>query len=382
MSRPAEQMAEELDNQPPLSQDEIDEQAFADEFDRRTGVEPEPEGDQGAQAAPEPEGAQGAQAAPEPEGAQGAPQPVDDQGAPQLVDDQGVQPPPVAAQPDPNDLLPDGSLIQRPDWYAELPEPAQQQFDANARQLNQLQWDYSNVHGRLAPVQRENERLQRRLAQDGQPNPAQASGQASQSQPTPATQEIHDLPEFKEYAEAFPEEAKAIEALFGAQTGQIAQLSERLTQISQGLEQVQSQSTVRNQQDELGQLTTAHPDWMQVRQTPDYQQWLAGQPVPIQQLDASPAAAECIYVLDAYKQAAYLSNLQQNPAPGPQADPRQAAAQQTQAHRQTLIQTPNPDPQGGGVGIPQGDPDANMSDEDMFAQEFERRVQAQRQHTR
>jgi hypothetical protein len=97
----------------------------------------------------------------------------------------------------------------------------------------------------------------------------------------------------------------------------------------------------------------------------------------------SARAEDCIYVLTQYKTAAYLANLQTPtvppaPNPGDAAVPNPAiAAQTTLDHRQTLVQTPVPDPQGGGVGMPRLNPDAMLSDEDLFAQEFERRTKVQ-----
>lgn len=288
--------------------------------------------------------------------------------------------PPAAKQTDPKDLLPDGSPIQRPAWYADLSDEAKAKFDEDARQINQLQWQYANVHGRLAPVQRENERLQRQLADAMSMQPAPAdSGQRRQSQPGQplATSQPQDLPpEFKEYAEAFPEEARAIEAMFTALSERNVQLERQVGTLVQGFNEIQQASTNRTRQEELTRLTSAHPDWMQLRETPDYVSWLSHQPPSVQALDQSPHSDDCIYLLDTYKQTRYLANLPQQPLQG-----QPGQVQQTRQRRE-LRRQPTPDPQGGGVGMPRLEAGAGLSEEDIFEQEFNRRIAAQRQQFR
>jgi len=95
----------------------------------------------------------------------------------------------------------------------------------------------------------------------------------------------------------------------------------------------------------------------------------------------SDRAEECSYLLDRYKQDVYLYQLQQTasgtapPAPSP----AQAQADKTAQHRQTLRSVPTPDPQGGGVGVP-GVTTAPQTSEELWVEEVERRLRAQRNH--
>jgi hypothetical protein len=371
MSVSAEQMQDQIESNEALEMD--DEDLFAEEFDRRAGIaEAEPEVDPPIEQ-------------PDVEVQESEPSPTEQQVAPEA----GTERPESSQapqQPDP-DILPDGSRIHRPEWYSQLPPEAQQHFDQTAREIHSLNWNYSSVHGRLAPVQRENERLSRQLAnleaqyRGQQPAAdAQAGGQSAHAPPTAPTMDLSSSKEFAEFADSFPEEARAIEALFSHNNEQITNLSSQLQRMQTGLNQIQQTTDQRTTEEEMSALTTAHPDWMRVRESQQFNQWLSVQPQRVVEMVNSDRAEDCIWALDAFKSAAYLNNLAQQPQ-GPIETPAQRQAQVTRQHRSDLLNTPTPDPQGGRVGVPQGAPGL-MSAEDIFAEEFDRRVRQQKQHIR
>lgn len=264
--------------------------------------------------------------------------------------------------------------VEKPEWYEGLSDEAKLAYDGQQDTIQQLQWQYSAVHGRLAPVQAENERL-RRLATQPKVAPTQG-GQPAPSASTPTPD--FETQEFKEFAENYPDEAAQMKLLWASQQANTQRLETRLESLAQGLDQVQSFSTNQQMASELQNLEARHPDWMLVRNSPEFDSWLQSQPSAVQPLVNSKNADECSYLLDRYKQDVYLYQLQQQTGGEAPASPQQERATQTAAHRQTLIQTPTPNPQGGGVGVPGGQRPP-QSDEEMWVEELERRVRAQKQ---
>jgi hypothetical protein len=282
---------------------------------------------------------------------------------------------PVVAQPD-GDATPAPAVEAKPAWYDGLSEEAKLVFDQQQEQMQQLQWQYSAVHGRLAPVQAENDRL-RRAATHPQPRPI-AGGQPAPATLTPAPD--FESKEFKDFAENYPDEAANMRRMAEAQYQNTQRLEARLEHLAQGLGEVQTFSTNQQMQSELSALEQRHPDWMTVRNSAEFDSWLQTQPTAVQPMVDSKRADECSYLLDRYKQDVYLYQLQQtagNPAAPVAPNPQQVVAAQTVAHRATLINTPTPDPQGGGVGVPGGQRPPQTAEE-MWVEELERRVRAQK----
>lgn len=264
----------------------------------------------------------------------------------------------------------------RPEWYTSLDDKAKGDYDKMTAELDKFRQDYAAVTGRLAPVQQENAWLR------GQLQAYQSRGKASDpstgGQPSPAVTPEKDLQnskEFQEFAEAFPDEARAIEALVGAKTNHISQLEDKLNRLEQGLNTVQQTTTAATQAQELGALEHAHPDWQQVRYSADFGDWLQFQPATVQQMVNSSRAQDCIYVLDTYKRDVYIRDTQRQPQPSaPAVDP---AAQQAAGRRQVRRNAPpSPPPSRGGVGVPGGNQPPQMSDEDVFAAEAARRARS------
>ena len=281
------------------------------------------------------------------------------------------EPAPVAAAP----------VDEKPEWYENLSDVAKSAFDQQQRDISQLQWQYSAVHGRLAPVQAQVESLTRRLSQ-GQPAPqATPGGQPAPMSPTPAPMMAPDFDseEFKEFAATYPDEAAQMKRVSLAQQSQVAHLQGQVDRLTQGLDRVQQASTAQTHATEVQTLAERHPDWMQVRNSPDFLKWLEYQPSTIQPMVDSARSADCIYILDRYKQDVQLFNLQHGAngaaQPAPPAPPSRGT--QTMQHRQTLVSTPTPDPQGGGVGVP-GVSGPPQTAEQLWVTEVDRRLRAQR----
>lgn len=330
-----------------------DEDLFAQAHDERTGTEGDPE------PAPEPE--------PEP-----APEPVLE---PQESLERGEAAAPVA---DPAAPAEDAT----PAWLATLDEAGQAEAMAILEEQGSLRKQFDALHGRLAPVQQENARLRERLA-DTAPQPAQPANPATAQPapaPSPADFNLSDVEEFKEFQDAFPDEAKALEAVFARQGQSISYLQKQLGGVSQGLQDMQQSSFNRQREAEIAQLSGAHPDWATVRPSEDFMYWVQQQPAAIGQLANSPRAADCIWLLDRYKADAAMVDMLNGNAqpPDPQAPQGNGVAQQTRARRQQIRSVPSVNPQlDGGVGTPNNG-GAPMSDEDVWDQEAKRRLREQR----
>jgi hypothetical protein len=277
---------------------------------------------------------------------------------------------------------------EKPAWYAEASDEVKASFDALNQDLADTRTQYTALHGRLAPVQQANERLRRQVEQAGQPpRPAPNSSAVSSQQPgqqtpvappTPAL-DLAEVPEFEEFRAAFPEEAKAIAALFGRQAQHVGNLQEQLGNVSQGLEQIQQASFGKEREDGLNRLAAAHPDWMNVRPSEDFGRWLSTQPRNVAQMADSPNADECIWILDRYKQDVWAQRQIENPpAPPAPTTPAQSAVQTVRSRRQRLRSAPGLDPQGSDVGLPQGTPQEFMTEEQIWEEEVKRRLKAQR----
>ena len=287
-------------------------------------------------------------------------------------------PPPAAAPPSPP------VAEEKPEWYATLSDEAKASYDASQSELADMRQKFTALHGRLAPVQQANERLRQQLEQGGRPPPAQtpnssatSSQQPGSSPAVPATPilDLGSIPEFAEFKEAFPEEAKAIAALFGKQAANVDNLQQQLGSVSQGLQQIQQASFGQQREAELNRLVTAHPDWMQVRPSEDFAQWLQGQPPSVATLADSPKADDCVWILDQFKRDRMLERQLDVTPP---AAPTPPAANTVRTRRQQIRSVPGIDPQGGDVGNPVGSPLDMLSDEEIWDAEVKRRLKQQR----
>lgn len=343
-----------------LSDEELFEQAYNEKFGIKADAE---EGDE----APAPEAPEGEEA-PEPELAEGES---------------------AEREPEENEAAADKSEAKQeeddlPEFLKDASDEAIAAYRAQQKELAALRNQYNAVHNRLAPVQQENARLRQRLS--ATPSPAQTPDSGTpvgQSQPG-AGFSLDDVEEFKEFRESFPDEAKAMEAAFARQGQYVGNLETQLQAIQQGMQEMRQSSFETQRQNELAQLSEAHPDWATVNQSEDYREWLGRQPESVAALAHSTKAQDCVWVLDRYKADAYLAQqFQQEQQPKPEAGHQPSRAQQTRERRQQIRSVPNPPPQAGGLGVPQGgNPDAHLTDEQIWEQEAERRLRAQREANR
>jgi hypothetical protein len=302
-------------------------------------------------------------------------------------------PPVAAAPPDTPPVATEAEPVQqvveegKPAWYAEASDEVKASFDALNQDLGEVQTQYTALHGRLAPMQQQNERLRQQVEHvDQRPPPSQPNSSATSGQqpgqaqpgttPTPPL-DLETVPEFAEFKEAFPEEAKAMQALFGRQAEHVNDLQQQLGSVSQGLEKIQQASFGQERKQGLDKLAAAHPDWMQVNPSEDFGNWLQTQPPSIARLSNSNDADECIWILDRYKQDVWAQRQIAEPAaPQPPAAP--SAVQTVRTRRQQIRSVPGVDPQGGNVGVPAGTPEEFMTGEDIWDEEVKRRLKLQR----
>ena len=363
-----------------------DEDIFAQEVERREGLEPLPQG--AAPQEPASDDPPAAEAPPAPPAVDDDPQPpgeqppAEPQGAAPVTPAVEAPPPaPAAAAPEPVTPAPP----EEPAWMKDLSDEAKAHLTQVETDLATTQQQYNSLHGKVAPVQQENARLRQRLG-NRQPAPAApAPPPAGQITPPLETFDLGTMPEFKAYSEAFPEEAKAIGAVFQQQGKHIHHLNGQVQSVSRGLQDVQQDSLEREKTDGLSRLLAAHSDWQIVRPSEDYRQWLSSQPASIAELDASPDPEECIWILDRYKADRYIQrhlNGSSQPAAAQPVPPPPAAHPQ-RTHRERLRAVPSLEPQGGGMGVPMGgNPDDMLSDEEIWDREVERRLREQRNANR
>lgn len=182
-------------------------------------------------------------------------------------------------------VAPQSSEIAIDDLPDELRQKVAAILDTN-KQLEseraELRRNYESLHGRVAPLQRELDRIRH------QPAPVQPPQQQAAPQPQPsaparlsmvdAANAQFESDEFKSYEQMFPEEA----AIQRRNTLAIAQASDaRLAQleglVGTTLQQVRSIDEERAQARklaEISELDKAHPDWRELDQDPDFNDWL------------------------------------------------------------------------------------------------------------
>ena len=374
-----------VQEEPVLTEEEANEKLFAEEVARRAGVKvddlvPVVEASSAvedldlSQAAPEgtpPEGTPPEGAAPEGTPPKGA--------APEGAAPEGAAPEGVTQQ-----VVEEGM----PAWYAEASDEVKASFDAINQNLTDTREQYTALHGRLAPMQQANERLRGQVEHAGQRPSAQAPDSSAPSSqqpgqtmpgapPTPVL-DLGDVPEFAEFREAFPDQAKAMQALFGRQAQHAADLQRQLGNVSQGLERIQQASFGKERQDGLRRLSEAHPDYMNIHPSEDFGQWLQTQPPNVAQMANSVNAEECIWILDRYKQDVWAQRQLDTPSTPAPTSPSPAITT-VRRRRQNLRSVPGVDPAGSTVGVPLGNPEVAMSNEDSWFEEVERRLRLERE---
>lgn len=205
-------------------------------------------------------------------------------------------------------------------WLAALPEDARNRITAerasHATRVKEAEDRFNALHGKLAPTQRALSEAQQRLAQ----LPAQVPAATPPVQaPNQSAVDFFDTPEWKQWAEDFPGDAKvmrlSIETQQRASQQALSALEGKLNQIAQRLDQTAQVTSRVVANDEIAKLDAAHKDWRQVNESDDFWSWFdefrASQPKSIRPMyydDAQLAkmfndAEFNIGMLDSYKAA-------------------------------------------------------------------------------
>lgn len=233
-----------------LTEQETDENAFAALFEEKSEQETESE-QEAEQAEPE--------AVDEPEGEKPA---SDDDAQPQTHPE-----PETAEHSEPQgekpDRPPETGAKDEPDWFQGLPSDVQQKLTEQTNYANHLHQSYSALLGRVPGLQRENADLKKQVE-----SLQKQLGELSQA-PTPTLDDLEKSDAFKDYAQDFPEEAQELKKQFTSQARAVEQAKREAQQAQQAIQEQRRQLVSREQK----RLSDKHPDWMQVSNSPMFQQW-------------------------------------------------------------------------------------------------------------
>lgn len=292
---------------------------------------------------------------------------VSDTPAPPVADD--PPPEPAADEPESHDEpAPEaGSSVSggensAPDDAIDLetlPPAVRARIERAAQLEAELQRERSDklaALNRLQPTQRRLSDLERQLATVSKTPPAPVA-----SAPVPeSAASMFDTPEWKQFAQEFPQEAaiqrKFHEASFARIAKAESELAARLQQADEKFGRVdqfvQEQAVTR----EMAALSEAHPDWQELVYPHDpsdavqigenrfiarqFAEWLAVQNPAVQGLFGSNAAQDNIDLMHAYKRDIALAELHAAPAPAvasPEAEAAQRAHQRREQTRSTSV---------------------------------------------
>lgn len=323
----------------------------ATEFDRLMALDEgsAPAQDPPAPAAPAPAAA--AEPAQE-QGAQGTPAEGGESG--------GSTPDPAGGAPDAQD-----------DWINALPEDARNRIAAEreAREAERKAAEdrYKALHGKVAPLQRQLSEAQRLIHTPSQtPAPAQA---APVQAPDQTADEFFQSPEWKQWAEDYPGDAKVLRQSLEAQQRrhqqQLSTLESRINTLDQRLNQTHQVVSRNVANDEIRLLEARHPDWKELNaQDSPFWDWFedfrAAQPPAMQAIYYNDDQLKKLFndgkwvadTIDAYK--ATLTPAAGTPAatPTPAAQPDSAQAAPAAAPNPRLAMSVAPSVRGGSAVPP------------------------------
>jgi hypothetical protein len=156
------------------------------------------------------------------------------------------------------------------DWIASLPDDVQERIREERKAAEDR---YKALHGKVAPMQRQVNELQRRLAQPA-PAPAAASTSAAQDD------SYFDSDEWKRYEADFPGDAKVIRAGIERQQKAVAALEAkveaRLQQLDRGVQAVTARDAEADLEAQINALTEKHPDWQEINASDQFWEWFDG----------------------------------------------------------------------------------------------------------
>jgi prefoldin subunit 5 len=165
-------------------------------------------------------------------------------------------------------------------------------------EVDQWKHRYNSDIGRVNAYQRQVEALKAQLAQ------VEAQKKATSSDKKPEGSELTDS-EWQTLKEDFPEIAVALEKRLNsvASNYEAKTLSyeQKIKQLEQQMQPIQQQAHDQFKQSQYAVLEQQHPDWRDVAQSQEFQQWLQQQPPAVQQLTESDSAADAAFLVGSYK---------------------------------------------------------------------------------
>lgn len=200
-------------------------------------------------------------------------------------------------------------------------EPEAQEPDelTKLKQENQrLQHQFNSVNGRVSAYQRQAEQYKQQLEQ--------RQAQQPQAGDNPQGSGMSDE-KWEALKKDYPDIAEAMESqLNGIRSqyeGELSRIKGEVEPLKQYQQQAQQELHISSQ---MQALESQHPDWRDVVQTEDYNQWLQTQPPSVQQLMNSTDAQDNIFLLNTFK----ATRAPQAPAVNPVISKRERQLRQSQ----------------------------------------------------
>lgn len=200
-------------------------------------------------------------------------------------------------------------------------EPEAQEPDelTKLKEENQrLQHQFNSVNGRVSAYQRQAEQYKQQLEQR-QTQQAQAGDNPQGSGMSDEKWEALKK-DYPDIAEAMESQLNGIRSQYESQ---ISTLKNEVEPLKQYQQQTQQELHINSQ---MQALESQHPDWREVVNTEDYNQWLQTQPPSIQQLMNSTDAQDNIFLLNTFK----ATRAPQAPAVNPVISKRERQLKQSQ----------------------------------------------------
>lgn len=351
--------AVEPDTEAALSEEEIWEQLESEE---RAGDEPEPKSEK------EDEPEQSAEESDDDDGQepQGDPEPE--------PSTKGKEPPPASQAEEGSGQEEQPSITEEKfqEMWNQVPEALRNEIQNHNRQqseaFHRMQQQYNALHGRVAPAQRQLAELTRERDE------LKKQMEAHQNAPS-SLEELEKSKVFKDIAEDFPEDAKALrEQVSGVVANAVQNATAKLEEDQRALQTERETWTQR----EIQRLEQAHPDWDQAVKSREFAYWRSAlspeHQQQVAQMLASPFAEENVQVLNAFKsdlQAAQQGSTQ------PQESKPQGSQQpsNTPSPQRRSPPSASPPSTGSGVSGSRRTPVAR-SEEDLFAEVDEAEMDA------
>ncbi len=200
------------------------------------------------------------------------------------------------------------------DPWTDVPEQLRQQFQRLQQEKQSSDNNYRALHGRLAPLQQELEKL--RQPPVSKEKPADETGK----EPTPENLQNMSL---EEIAQEWPEIASAMEQ---QKESILTELEQRIAPLNTMQQQYETKLQAENVQSEYERLAQLHPDYQRIMTDPSFNTWLSSQSTAIQQIAQNSTSAD-----DASSVLSFYKSQHQQASPNQQ-DPQQNKQQKLADH--------------------------------------------------